>query len=95
MAPEAIFFLLVAGVSPLVGLWTAVILGFFAALFVQEFVGRVVICHYKSLLSQLVEIYQCPITHTVMANPSIVDGPCHHTVSREPAAEWYRRGSLV
>lgn len=44
MVPEAIAFSFVAGVSPLVGLWTTVILGFFAALFG----GRAGICSSAS-----------------------------------------------
>ncbi|MGK3758273.1 MAG: SulP family sulfate permease, partial [Bacillariaceae sp.] len=44
MVPEAISFAYVAGVSPLVGLWTTVILGFFAA----SFGGRAGICSSAS-----------------------------------------------
>ena len=33
MIPEAVAFAFVAGVSPIVGLWTAVVMGFFAAAF--------------------------------------------------------------
>ena len=33
MVPEAVSFSFVAGVNPLIGLWTTVVLGFFAALF--------------------------------------------------------------
>mmetsp|Transcript_12999 Transcript_12999/g.22913 ORF Transcript_12999/g.22913 Transcript_12999/m.22913 type:complete len:637 (+) Transcript_12999:32-1942(+) len=44
MVPEAVSFSFVAGVNPLVGLWTTVILGFFAALFG----GRAGICSSAS-----------------------------------------------
>ncbi|KAL7538907.1 hypothetical protein ACHAWF_011186 [Thalassiosira exigua] len=44
MVPEAVSFSFVAGVSPLVGLWTTVVLGFFAALFG----GRAGICSSAS-----------------------------------------------
>jgi len=44
MVPEAVAFSFVAGVSPLVGLWTTVVLGFFAA----AFGGRAGICSSAS-----------------------------------------------
>ena len=44
MVPEAVSFSFVAGVSPLVGLWTTVVLGFFAAMFG----GRAGICSSAS-----------------------------------------------
>ena len=44
MIPEAVSFAFVAGVNPLVGLWTTVVLGFFAA----AFGGRAGICSSAS-----------------------------------------------
>ena len=44
MVPEAVSFAFVAGVNPLVGLWTTVVLGFFAA----AFGGRAGICSSAS-----------------------------------------------
>ena len=34
----------------------------------------------------------CPIINQVMEDPIIVDAPCHHTLSRQAARQWYGMG---